>query len=158
MSRGPKVDPDPKTCRHHKNVRNEILCRMVRSRNPQLSRGLVSDHFCVYVSGPKSWSRSPKTSLSQKGWDRNSVQNGPIEKFTALTATLFVTLHEPEPELNCMNLNLNWIELLFDSNWQFELVFTLKRSWSNQFVTELVNWLNRFAVRATMALSNAAWK
>ena len=33
-----KIDPDPKKCRHHKVVRTEILCRMHRSRNSQLSR------------------------------------------------------------------------------------------------------------------------
>ena len=33
-----KIDHDPKKCRHHKVVRAEILCRMVKSRAPQLSR------------------------------------------------------------------------------------------------------------------------
>ena len=39
-SRGPKVDPAPEKCRRHKVVRAEILCRMIRSRGPQLSRGM----------------------------------------------------------------------------------------------------------------------
>ena len=45
MSQGPKVDPDPKKRHHHKNVRTEILCRMVRLINSQLSRGPVSWSF-----------------------------------------------------------------------------------------------------------------
>ena len=38
MSRGPKFDIDPRKRRCHKVVRTEILCRMHRSRAPQLSR------------------------------------------------------------------------------------------------------------------------
>ena len=36
--KNPKFDPDPKKTRHHTVVRTEILCRMHRSRAPQLSR------------------------------------------------------------------------------------------------------------------------
>ena len=35
----------------HKNVRTEILCRMVRSRGPQLSRGLFSWQFLCLCLG-----------------------------------------------------------------------------------------------------------
>ena len=44
------------------------------------------------VSGPKSWPRSRKMSSSQSCSHRNSVQNGPVDKFTALTGTTFVTI------------------------------------------------------------------
>ena len=37
-----KIDPDPKKSRHHKVVRTEILCRMVRLINSQLSGGPLS--------------------------------------------------------------------------------------------------------------------
>ena len=50
---GSKVDPDPNKRRRHKNVRTKILCRMVRSRGPQISWDHFRDHFCVYVLGPK---------------------------------------------------------------------------------------------------------
>ena len=53
MSRGPKVDPDHKKPRHHKSVRIEILCRMLRSRNSQLSRGLFSLPFLGLCMGGK---------------------------------------------------------------------------------------------------------
>ena len=50
------------------------------------------DHFCVYVSGPRSWLRYQKASSSQRRSHRASVQNGPVDKFTALTATIFMTI------------------------------------------------------------------
>ena len=34
-------------CNHHKRIRTEILCRMVRSGNSQLSRRLFSWHFSI---------------------------------------------------------------------------------------------------------------
>ena len=46
-----KINPDPRKCRHHENVRAEILCRMVRSRGPQLPRGLFSWPFQFFCFG-----------------------------------------------------------------------------------------------------------
>ena len=66
MSRGPKVDPDPKKSRHHKNVRTEILCRMVRSRGPQLPRGLFSLPFQFFCFRTQKLTPIPKIGVVTK--------------------------------------------------------------------------------------------
>ena len=94
------------------SIRDEDIFRIgfqksaIRVRKPIFFvRGSLN--FFELQANCKKLTPIQKMSSSQSCSHRNSVQNAPIEKFTALTATLFVTLHEPEPELNCMNLNLN---------------------------------------------------
>ena len=62
----PVIDPNPKKCRRHKNVRTEILCRMVRSRGPQLSRKLLSLPFLCLCLESQELASIPKSVVITK--------------------------------------------------------------------------------------------
>ena len=84
--------PQVQKCRRHENVRTAILCSMVRKINSALSRVPLSWPFPCLCLAAKIWPRSQRALSSQSCSHRNSLQNGAVDKFTALIGTTFVTI------------------------------------------------------------------